>query len=330
MFCNYQKSIDPTFYFYTDPEDVPVALFHSIPKVEKMIDFIQSEKPILAHFVTENESTYSLEVLFNTNEDANTVVNKLCYSSLKEREILVTHYKTPQQITTMNYNKLTIRYPADIYKNCNDICNEISKFGKVYSVERKESYAVVIFESIEDSLNAKMEVNKGNTPFKPLPKISGVNFPHDITAKDVREHFPSAVSINIKSESNLPAKVILSFCDDESAVDAINKGNEIYYRKLKLHCFPYVNNKEVKNGDNKNSNVEIFVGNIHQQVEFEDFVNSISILGNMENVTLKKKKGAETAFAFVEFKNAEDARNALSNIKNISLKGLQLYAKILL
>ena len=74
----------------------------------------------------------------------------------------------------------------------------------------------------------------------------------------------------------LNQKVILSFCDDESAVDAINKGNEIYYRKLKLHCFPYVNNKEVKNGDNKNSNVEIFVGNIHQQVEFEDFVNFYS------------------------------------------------------
>ena len=146
---------------YFDPDQIPLVHIASIPntcKKEKVINYISETRPIVKYYVYEKESSYSIDILFASNEDAYTVIDECCYSEINEKEIIMTHYKCKKQIDLIRRNEICVCFKGE--KKSVDICSDFSQFGRVRSVNVSNSRAYIEFENPKDVYKA-LEAIKG-------------------------------------------------------------------------------------------------------------------------------------------------------------------------
>lgn len=324
--------------------DVPLIHIKSIPSVvspEDMVSFIEEERHVKKYYVQpKDDVSYSMNVLFENNEDTYAVIESLNYSSISsetQNELLMTHFKMKEEIDKMKEWELTVKGIKPDTK-CYDISQFFQKYGHVFSVfiSKKPVYARVVFEEKKDAQAARDDFAKPDSDLEvtfPTDKsyrtVFVQNIPYKYKEEDVRKLFPDAVTITIKPSKyakGLPPTVILTFKTEEDGELAVRLGNKQYVRKLRLFCVPYIGKDRSaleKVGIKANPPCTLFVGNIKSNATYEEIVQLLGNFGKMERVTVQKEKRRRDAAAIVQYANKKSAEAALKGLDEFIMDGMR-------
>merc|ERR1711976_657478 len=83
------------------------------------------------------------------------------------------------------------------------------------------------------------------------------------------------------------------------------------------------NNSNTPSGDDIILN-KVFVGNLAFKTNFKSLKNAFATVGTVERVYVVSKNGKRLGFGFVQFENADDAKQAIEKLNDTELDGRQI------
>lgn len=323
--------------------DVPLVHISNIPaglEISQLQEYLENEAHVVRIFEQpsyNDDSSYSVNVLFEDNNQANHVIDELNYSRVSDQLLLFTHFAMKDEIEKIKDWELRVSGLPETM-DCNELNARFSQFGRVFSVFinkkpvfgrvdfilQKDAMAAAAFFSNPESHESLQVVYSAENSFL---TVFVYNLPFDITKRELAELFPEASERRVfpNKERGFPPTVVLYFDNEESGRQAVERGSAHFERGLRLFCIPFISRErlelEKERRRDEGVGASIYITNLRFRTEYEDVVDMCAEFGTLERVSLKRRNGRHDAVAIVQFTGPEAMQACLDHIGEFEIDG---------